>query len=482
MIRRDRPKEECGVCAVAGHPEASRFVYLGLFALQHRGQETAGIVSAPDRPGAGALHLIHRGVGLVADVFDAENLERLQGDTAIGHVRYSTTGSPNPQNTQPVASTLRHGPVALGHNGNLTNARQIREELKQQGAIFQTSIDTEVIMHLISRGQGTFEDCLIHALTRIEGAYSLVILHGATLYVVRDPRGFRPLSIARLPNGGWVAASETVAFDIIEAEFVRDVAPGEVLRLEPAQEPVSLPGLPKAETTHCIFELVYFSRPDSMVDGASVQKVREQIGEELFREHPAEADVVIPVPDSSTASAIGYARASGLSFEIGLIRNHYIGRTFIEPQQRIRDFGAKVKYNPVRGVVSGRRVVVVDDSIIRGTTTLKIVRMLRAAGAREVHMRVASPPWRNPCLYGVDTPDPSTFVATGRDPEAIRQFLGVDSLGYVSEAGLRRAMHRQSGWCMACFDGNYPTGNVKLDKHMFEHEQLSHVTDREVSE
>ncbi len=465
-----RPREECGVCAVTGHGEAAKLTYLGLYALQHRGQETAGIVSAFINPEGKWRHRAHRGLGLVADVFTREILESLKGRVAIGHVRYSTTGAPIPSNTQPVAASLRLGPMALAHNGNLTNAHTLRRNLKARGAIFQTSVDTEVLLHLTSRAEGeNFEDCLIAALRQVRGAYSLVVLHGETLYAVRDPYGFRPLALGRLPGGAWAVASESVAFDLLNAALVRDIEPGEIVRIDPGTtaEPVSLRPFDPVAPARCIFEHIYFSRPDSIVDGHSVQRMRERMGTELWREHPAEADVVIPVPDSSNAAAMGFARAGRLSFEMGLIRSHYIGRTFIEPSQRIRDFGAKIKYNPVRAVVSGRRVVVIDDSIIRGTTSKKIVRMLRQAGATEIHMRITAPPWRNPCQYGIDTPDPSRFVATGREVEEIREELGCDSIGYLSPEGLKRASKEMEGWCMACFTGHYPDGQYEaLTKSM----------------
>jgi amidophosphoribosyltransferase len=465
-----RPREECGVCAVVNHPEAAKLTYLGLQALQHRGQETAGIVSASWGERGRVEHRVHRGMGLVAEVFTRETLDGLAGRVAIGHVRYSTTGAPLPSNTQPLVSTLRHGPVALAHNGNLTNAHILRRALKAGGAIFQTTIDSEVILHLISRAvHDSFEECLVAALEQVQGAYSLVVLHGERLYAVRDPRGFRPLALGRLPGGAWTVASESVAFDLIEAELVRDVAPGEVIRLDPGEEPVSFHPLTPAEPARCIFELIYFSRPDSIVDGHIVHRVRERLGAELWREHPADADVVICVPDSSNAAAIGYARAGGLPYDLGLIRSHYIGRTFIEPHQRIRDFGAKIKYNPVKGIVSGRRVVVVDDSIVRGTTSRKIVTMLRRAGAVEVHMRVTAPPWRNPCQYGIDTPDPEELIANGRSVEEIQRMIGADSLGFLSPEGLRRAAGEERGWCMACFTGEYPIGRSRgLSKHVLE--------------
>jgi len=467
-----RPHDECGVCAIVGTQEASKLAYLCLYALQHRGQETAGIVSARLDKGR-PHHCIHRGLGLVADVFTQETLERLRGRVAIGHVRYSTTGEPVPSNTQPLASSLRHGPVALAHNGNLTNAHILRHALKGGGAIFQTTIDSEVILHLLSHVRHVdFEACLQAALRQIDGAYSLVLLHGKTVYAIRDPHGFRPLVLGKLPKGGWVVASETVAFDLIGAERVRDIRPGEVLRIELNEEPVSLDLLEPTEPARCIFELVYFSRPDSVVDGHSVYQVRTRLGAELWREHPAEADVVICVPDSSMVAAIGYAQAAGIPYGQGLIRSHYIGRTFIEPHQRIRDFGAKIKYNAVREVVEGKRVAVVDDSIVRGTTSRKIVRMLREAGAREVHMRITCPPWRNPCHFGIDTPEKKDLIAAEHSLEEMQKIIECDTLGFLSTDGLVRAAQEAEGWCMACFTGAYPVylpGG--LNKHVLEDDE-----------
>lgn len=463
-----RPREECGICAVVGHPEAAKLAYLSLYALQHRGQEAAGIVSA-ERVGDRVRHRIHRGLGLVPDVFDAGALESLRGDVAIGHVRYSTMGSSTSENAQPVVSAQRHGNVALGHNGNLTNAAALRDRLQGEGAIFQTSIDSEAILHLMSRANAaSAEGALLEALAQVQGAFSLVVLHENRVFAVRDARGFRPLILGLLPSGGWVLASETVAFDLIGATRVRDLDPGEVLRLVPGTEPTRVAQLPQAPRASCIFELIYFSRPDSIIDGYRVQEVRHRLGEELWREQPADAEVVIGVPDSSLPAAVGYARAAHLPFDIGMTRNHYIGRTFIEPGQGIRDFGAKVKYNPVRSAVEGRRVAVLDDSIVRGTTSRKIVRMLREAGAREVHLRITAPPWRHSCPYGIDTPDPADFVATGRTIEQIREELGADSLGFLSPEGLRRAANRREGWCTACFDGIYPVPFETIEKDHFE--------------
>ncbi|MCB2155014.1 amidophosphoribosyltransferase [bacterium] len=466
----ERPTEECGVCAVVGHPEAAKLTCLGLYSLQHRGQETAGIVSA-SRNGNGCIrHSIHRGLGLVREIFTEEDLAHLEGEVAIGHVRYSTTGQPIPANTQPLASSLRFGPVALAHNGNLTNARELREDLKQAGAIFQTTIDSEAILHQLTHVRhADIEECLADALPLVEGAYSLVMLHNDVLYAVRDPRGFRPLVLGQLPNGAHVVASETIAFDLLDAKLIRDVEPGEVIRIAPGEEPVSLPLLERKETAHCIFELVYFSRPDSVVDGRHVQEVRERLGAELWHEQPADVDVVMGVPDSSTAAAVGYARAGKIPYEMGLIRNHYIGRTFIEPHQIIRDFRAKLKYNPVRSIIQGKRVAVIDDSIVRGTTCCKIARMLYDAGAKEVHFRITAPPWRHACFYGIDTPDERKLMANNATVEQMRDQIGCDSLRFLTPDALTRAVRETEGWCMACFTGKYPTVRPEnLTKETFE--------------
>ncbi len=451
------PRDECGVCAVSGTPAAAELVGLGLYSLQHRGQETAGIASASGN-GNGVEHHVFRGMGLVRDVITDNALATLPGDVAIGHVRYSTTGQPVPSNTQPLASSLRYGPVALAHNGNLSNAREIRSVLKDLGAIFQTTIDSEVILHLLTRSTAQeFEACLGHALNRVEGAYSLVVLHGDTLYAVRDPRGFRPLALGQLANGAWVVASESIAFDIMDAKMVRDIEPGETVRIRPGGEPESLSILEKKPHAQCIFELVYFSRPDTVIDGHGVHDVRERLGAQLWEEHPAEADVVIGVPDSSIVAALGYARAAGIPFETGLIRNHYIGRTFIEPHQEIRDLRARLKYNPVRSAIEGKRVVIVDDSIVRGTTCKRIVRMIRDCGAREIHFRISSPPWRNPCYYGIDTPKEEQLLAARHSIQEIGKIIGCDTIGFLSGEGLAKAIGRRDGWCMACFTGDYPT-------------------------
>jgi amidophosphoribosyltransferase len=444
----------CGIIGVSGVPDAARVAYLGLYSLQHRGQESAGLVAVD---GTGAARS-HRGMGLVSDVFTEAVLAGLPGDVAIGHTRYSTAGSSVLANAQPILARYREGPLALGHNGNLTNATQLHADLVDKGSIFQTSSDSEVLVHLIARSEAReIEDQLLDALERVEGAYSLVVTIGRTLYAIVDPRGFRPLWLGRLGEGH-VIASETCAFDLIGATPVRELEPGEFLRITGA-EVDRLPPLPAKPPRRCIFELVYFSRPDSTVFGRSVDRVRRALGRELAREHPAPgADCVFSVPDSSNAMALGFAEESGIKLEHGLIRNHYVGRTFINPTQAGRNAKVKIKFNPVRDVLAGKRVVVVDDSLVRGTTSKGLVQMIRAAGAAEVHFRVASPPITGPCYYGIDTPTRSELIATSHSIEEIRRHLAVDSLGYLSLDGMLQAAGGDpSGFCHACFSGQYPT-------------------------
>lgn len=444
----------CGIIGVSGIPDAARIAYLGLYSLQHRGQESSGVV-AVDGEGVARSH---RGMGLVSDVFTESVLTGLPGDTAIGHTRYSTAGSSVLANAQPILARYREGPLALGHNGNLTNAAQLRTDLVDKGSIFQTSSDSEVLVHLIARSEAREpEDQLLDALERVEGAYSLVVTIGRTLYAIVDARGFRPLWLGRL-GSGHVVASETCAFDLIGAKPVRELEPGEFLRIHDG-EVDRLPALPALPHRRCIFELVYFSRPDSTIFGRSVDRVRRALGHELAREHPAPgADCVFSVPDSSNAMALGFAEETGIKLEYGLIRNHYVGRTFINPTQDGRNAKVKIKFNPVREVVEGKRVVVVDDSLVRGTTSRGLVQMIRAAGAREVHFRVASPPITGPCYYGIDTPTKSELIASSHSSEEIRRHLGVETLGYLSLAGmLRAAGGDSSGFCHACFSGEYPT-------------------------
>ncbi len=459
----DKLHEECGVVGIFGHEEAAKLAYLGLYALQHRGQESAGIVTVE----AGRFHT-HRALGEVAEIFSPEVLERLPGPSAIGHTRYSTAGDSALANAQPLLVDCNKGQLALAHNGNLTNASLIRAQLEAQGSIFQTTSDTEVLLHLLARAQpARLEDALAEALPAIEGAYSMVLLTEDALYALRDPHGFRPLALGRLEDGGaWVAASETCAFDLIGAQYVEEVEPGCWVRLDRNGKRAHR-FTPAVPARHCIFEHVYFSRPDSQVFGRSVQLSREQMGRLLAREAPADADLVVPVPDSGVAAAIGYAAESGLPFRFGLIRNHYVGRTFIEPSQQIRDFGVKLKLNPVRQLLEGQRVVLVDDSIVRGTTSRKIVRMIRGAGAREVHMRVSCPPTVSPCFYGVDTPSRNELIAATHTIEQIRGYIGADSLAYLSLDGLRRALDENpSGptrFCQACYTGEYPTPGLDLE-------------------
>ena len=445
----DRPHDECGVVGVSGHPEAANVTYLGLYALQHRGQESAGIVSRDGR----VMHA-HRAMGLVGEVFKADVLARLPGRYAIGHVRYSTAGQSSIRDAQPFLAESKRGMRAIAHNGNLTNAHAIRSELEGQGSIFQSTMDTEVIVHLMARARGNLEERLVDALSRVRGAYSLVLLAEDALIAARDPYGFRPLSIGRL-GSAWVVASETCAFDLIGATFERDVEPGEIVVIRRGRLR-SLQPLPKVEERLCIFEQIYFSRPDSTVFGANVYEVRKRLGRELAREHPAEADVVIPVLDSGLPASLGYAEASGLPFETALVRNHYIQRTFIEPEQSIRLFGVRIKHNPIRAVVEGKRLVVVEDSIVRGTTLGKLVSLMRGAGAREVHVRVSSPPMTGPCYYGIDTPTREELIASSLTVDEIRKSINADTLGYLSLEALRRIEGSlKHGFCDACFSGDY---------------------------
>ena len=451
MMGPDRFHEECALMGVYGHPEAANLVYLGLYAQQHRGQEGAGIVSSD-----GSLLLSHRGLGLVADVFDQEVLDRLVGDMAIGHNRYATSGRTLLKNTQPFVVEFARGGLAVAHNGNLVNALELREALEARGAIFQSSVDTEVIVHLIANASGeTLVERIIAALAAVRGAYSLLFLSKNELIAVRDPNGFRPLVMGRIKDTV-VFASETCALDLIGATYERELAAGEVV-VASADGVRSLFPFPKAPLTRCVFEYVYFARPDSTVFGRNVYQVRKSLGRQLAREAPAAADLVVPVPDSGVPAALGFAEESMLPFDFGLIRNHYVGRTFIEPQDAIRHFGVKVKLNAQRGVLEGKRVVVVDDSIVRGTTSRKIVTMLRAAGATEVHMRISSPPTVGPCYYGVDTPTRSELIASEHSVDAIREYITADSLGFLSEQGLYPFANGDGeGFCDACFTGRYP--------------------------
>jgi amidophosphoribosyltransferase len=459
----DRFHDECGVFGVYGHPEAANLAYLGLYALQHRGQESAGIVAS-----TGSDLNLHRAMGEVEEIFQPNILLKLKGSSAIGHTRYSTAGDKALLNAQPIMIDCNKGKIAMAHNGNLTNALEHRRRLEHRGSIFQTNSDTEVIVHLIARSQArNFSAALGDALNQVEGAYSLLVLTPEEMYAVRDPRGFRPLALGKLTtldgNETWVVASETCAFDLINAEHIRDVEPGEMLRVSRSGIESIRFSAPKPHQ-FCIFEHVYFSRPDSTVFGRSVNESREMLGRLLAREHPVEADMIVPIPDSGVPAAIGYSLESRIPFRMGLIRNHYIGRTFIEPSQAIRNFGVKLKLNPVRNLVAGKRVVLVDDSIVRGTTSRKLVRLMREAGAKEVHMRISCPPTISPCYYGVDTPTKEELIGSANSPEEICKYLGADSLGYLSLAGLRQAVNDKSGeFCTSCYTGIYPTDLVQLE-------------------
>ncbi len=454
----DRFHDECGVFGVFGHEEASKLTYLGLYALQHRGQESAGIVSSDGTE----LHL-HRAMGEVEEIFTPSVLAELPGDLAIGHTRYSTAGDKALLNAQPIMIDCNKGKVALGHNGNLTNAAEWRRKLEHRGSIFQTNSDTEVIVHLLARSQThNLSGALGDALNQVEGAYSLLVLTTDELIAVRDPRGFRPLNLGKLGDA-WLVASETCAFDLLNAQYVREIEPGEMVRISRSGIE-SIHFAPEKPLQQCIFEHVYFARPDSIIFGRSVNESREALGRTLAKEHPANADIVVPVPDSGVPAAVGYALESRIPFRMGLIRNHYIGRTFIEPSQAIRNFGVKLKLNPIRSLIEGQRVVLVDDSIVRGTTSRKIVRMVRESGAREVHMRISCPPTISPCYYGVDTPTREELIASSSTPEEICKFIGADSLGYLSLAGLKQAVNDMKGhYCTSCYTGIYPTDLVQLE-------------------
>ncbi|HLF48554.1 MAG TPA: amidophosphoribosyltransferase, partial [Methylomirabilota bacterium] len=449
----DKFHDECGLFGAWNHAEAANVVYLGLYALQHRGQESAGIASTDGH----AFHL-EKAMGWVADVFSRDRLKRLPGHRAIGHVRYSTAGSSNLRNAQPISASTAHGPVAIAHNGNLVNAEELRAELEKDGAVFQSNSDTEVILHLLAREPGaTLIEQLARALTRVKGAYTLLLLTPDSMVGVRDPSGFRPLSLGQLDDG-WILASETCALDLMEAKVVRDVEPGEILVVDDKGLTSFKPFKP-ADRLQCVFEYVYFARPDSVLWGRNVHTVRKALGHQLAREHPVQADLVIPVPDSGVGAALGFSEESGLPYDSGLVRNHYVGRTFIEPQQGIRHFGVKVKLNPNREVLEGKRVVVVDDSIVRGTTSRKIVKMIRSAGAREVHVRISSPPIQWPCYYGIDTPTRKELIGSSHKVDEIQRYLGADTLGYLSLEGMLKATGSDpNDFCHACFTGQYKVG------------------------
>jgi amidophosphoribosyltransferase len=449
----DKFHDECGVFGIFDHEHASQLTYLGLYALQHRGQESAGIVASD-----GKSLIAKRGMGYVSEVFDEEMMDELNGRLAIGHVRYSTAGEVSLREAQPFLVSYHGGQIALCHNGNMPRALKVRRQLEREGAIFQSTSDTEVALHLVARSRAqNLVDALVESLTELGGAYSMLLATPHSLIAVRDPRGFRPLSLGQL-DGSYVVASESCAFDLIGAHLVRDVEPGELIVIDDRGLHSLFP-FRRERSTQCIFEHVYFSRPDSMIYGRSVSQSRHQLGRLLAREHPADADIVVPVPDSGVAAAIGYAMESGIEFCFGLIRNHYVGRTFIEPKASIRHLRVKVKLNPVRELLEGRRVILVDDSIVRGTTCREIVQMVRAAGASEVHLRISCPPTISPCYYGIDTPRKQELIAAQNSVEEVRQFIGADSLGYLSYESLLAACGDAGNtrYCTSCFTGKYPT-------------------------
>ena len=452
------PHEECGVVGFSGIDGAAELAFLALYSLQHRGQESAGICAIVD----GEARL-HKDVGLVSDVFSADVLKGLPGRTAVGHVRYSTAGGSQVINAQPIVVRYAEGDLAVAHNGNITNAHDLKTRLVKEGAIFQTTSDSEVIVHLIARSrEETIDAQLADALNQLEGAFSVAITVGEVLYAIRDPRGYRPLVLGKLEEGH-VVASETCALDILDAEYIRDIERGEVLRIEGGTLH-SLPELAPAESAApCIFELVYFARPDSHIWDISVDGARRGFGRRLAQEHAVEADAVVAVPDSANSAALGYSEQSGIPFDLGLLRNHYVGRTFIKPSQADRDFGARMKYNPVKEVLEGRRIIVVDDSLVRGTTVRSLVKFIRQAGAKEVHFRIASPPVRFPCFYGIDMPSHEELIGSRLSPEEIADELGVDSLGYLSLEGMLAVVSEHGSFCDACFSGNYAAPLVDLD-------------------
>jgi len=457
----DKLHEECGVFGIYGHPEAANLTYLGLYALQHRGQESCGIVASD-----GFKLRAHKGMGLVADVFKKDEIfSELTGKSAIGHVRYSTAGGNDIKNCQPIMVDYHRGSIAVAHNGNLVNAQEIRNELELKGSIFSTTADTEVIIHLLAHAEcDSLPDRVTEALQSVKGAYSLVFLTETRMVAVRDPNGFRPLALGKL-GSAYVVASETCAFDLIEAEFIREIEPGEMVVIQ-KDGLKSFRPFDKVTPSPCIFEFIYFARPDSIIFGKQVYGVRKEFGRQLAREHAVDADVIIPIPDSGVPAAVGYAEESGIPFQVGLVRNHYVGRTFIEPQQSIRHFGVKLKLNPVREVIEGKRVVVIDDSIVRGTTARKIIKMIRNAGAKEIHVRISSPPTSFPCYYGIDTPTRKELISSSHSIEEINRYITSDSLGYLSREGMRAAAGTPSEtgchFCDACFSGYYPVKFPRL--------------------
>jgi amidophosphoribosyltransferase len=468
----DKLREECGVMAVYGHPDAARMTYWGLYALQHRGQESAGIASADGRD----VNDI-KGMGLVSEIFTDDVLAKLPGHIAIGHTRYSTTGDSALLNAQPISVESTKGLIAIAHNGNLVNLGNSKERLERDGAVFQTTSDSEIIIQLIAHSrQNTLVDCIAESLAQVDGAFSIVMMTRNRIFAARDPQGFRPLSMGRIPGVGdapdtFVFASETCAFDLLHAKYERDVEPGELVMV--SEDGVTSRYFDRdTPQSSCIFEHVYFARPDSKIFGRWVQQSREEMGRQLARESPVSADLVVPVPDSGVTAAIGYAAESGIPFNLGLIRNHYVGRTFIQPEQRVRDFGVRMKLNPVRSLLEGKRIILIDDSIIRGTTSRKIVRMVRAAGATEVHMRISCPPTISPCFYGVDTPSKKDLIAANNSIEEIRQYIEADSLAYLSLVGLTHSCTKgepatglsPGSFCTACYTGVYPTQWVDVEE------------------
>jgi len=447
-----RPKDECGVCGVYGHEDSSKLTYFGLYALQHRGQESAGIVSSD-----GNQVFTHKDMGLVPEVFSEEKLQKLSGDLSIGHVRYSTTGASNIINTQPLLVTHKGKTLAVAHNGNLVNSIKLRKELEEKGSIFQTAMDSEVVLHLMARSsENSLEDALKRTFNAVKGAFSMLLMTQKSLIAVRDPNGFRPLCLGKLPNGAYVVASETCALDLIEAEYVRDIEPGEILIISDNKMKSVYPW-PKQRSSFCIFEHVYFARPDSDIFGINVYETRKRMGQILAREHRIDADFVMPFPDSGNYAAIGYSQESGLPLEMGVIRNHYVGRTFIQPTQSMRDFNVRVKLNPVRSFLEGKRVIIIEDSIIRGTTGKSRVKSLRNAGVKEIHMVVSCPPTRYACYYGIDFPSSKQLIAWNNEVKDVADYLGLDSLYYLSLEGMVEATGMtMNDFCLACFNNIYP--------------------------
>ena len=468
------PKHYCGVFGIFGHPNAAELAYYGLYALQHRGQESAGIVTCHD----GRFYK-HHGMGLVPQIFNGEILHGLVGDRAVGHTRYSTTGSSSLRNAQPLTVDCARGQIAVAHNGNLTNAAVLRDELENRGLVFQTTVDSEIIIMMLAQPEmGGVQNSLVRTLRRIEGAYSLVIMTERELIGARDPHGFRPLSIGRTANGAWVLSSETTAFDLIHAQFVRDVLPGEIVIIN-EKGLTSIQAFPEqTKRAFCIFEYVYFARPDSVINGHTVYEVRKEMGRQLAREHNVKADIIIPVPDSGVCAAMGYSEEAGIPYEMAFIRNHYVGRSFLQPTQLIRDFNVRVKLNLIESLVKDKRVVIVDDSIVRGTTARSRVKTLKDAGAREVHVAVSCPPHMHPCVYGIDFPDRSKLMAANNTVDEIRKYLNADSLHYLSLEGMVAATGQQrDAFCLACYNGKYPVPyDPLLDKHIIERRRKQTLT------